>query len=333
MKNIRNAVVLATAALLLLPALAQVPAPMYIDKQWRLGEVPMPKDNLGTPARIELGKALFFDPRLSGAGAMSCASCHEPQLGWSDGRKTSIVGSDVMGRASPTIVNLGYNTQFTWDGRKKDLEEHAVGPHRHLSKDAFIAAVGKLGAIPGYKAMFEKAYPGEPISVETSAKALAAFQRTVVSNDSPFDRWIAGDTKAITPQQYRGYQVFTDAAKGNCASCHNGPNFTDNGFHNVGIKTADVGRFQFRQVAALKGAFKTPTLRDIELTAPYFHNGVASTLREVVDYYDKGGEDRSNVSPEVRPLNLSEQEKDDLVAFLRALTGKQTAFLRPVLPQ
>lgn len=325
-----TAVLLAVAA----PAGAQsVPPPTASDLQWRLLEPPMPKENISTPARVKLGQALFFDPRLSGAGAMSCASCHEPSLGWADGRKTSIVGSDVMGRASPTIVNLAYNTQFTWDGRKKDLEEHAVGPHRHLSAADFTAAAAKLGAIPGYQAMFASAYPGEPIVVETIAKALAAFQRTVVSNDSPFDRWLAGDSRAMTPEQYRGYKIFTDPSKANCAACHKGPNFTDNGFHNIGIKTADAGRFNIRKVAAMKGAFKTPTLREIELTAPYFHNGSASTLREVVDYYASGGADRSNLSIDLKPITLTELDKDDLVAFLRALTGKQTAVVRPVLPQ
>lgn len=326
----------AAAALLAaaVPAGAQsVPAPSAADREWRLPDVPMPKDNISTPARTELGRVLFFDPRISSAGAMSCASCHEPSLGWSDGRKTSIVGSDVMGRASPTIVNLGYNTQFTWDGRKKDLEEHAVGPHRHLSAPDFKAAAERISKIAGYQAMFASAYPGEPIEVATIAKAMAAFQRTVVSNDSPFDRWLAGDSKALTPEQYRGYKVFSDSGKGNCAACHKGPNFTDNGFHNVGLKTADPGRFAFLKVAAMKGAFKTPTLREIEMTAPYFHNGSAATLREVVDYYDKGGEDRSNVSADIKPLNLSERDKDDLVAFLRSLTGKSTQVVRPVLPQ
>jgi cytochrome c peroxidase len=324
------AALLAAAA----PAGAQsVPAPTAADREWRLPEVPMPKENISTPARVELGKVLFFDPRISGAGAMSCASCHEPSLGWADGRKTSIVGSDVMGRASPTIVNLGYNTLYTWDGRKKNLEEHAVGPHRHLSTPDFKAAAEKISKISGYQAMFASAYPGEPIEVETIAKAMAAFQRTVVSNDSPFDRWLGGDTKALTPEQYRGYKVFSDSGKGNCAACHKGPNFTDNGFHNIGLKTADQGRFAFVKVAAMKGAFKTPTLREIEMTAPYFHDGSASTLREVVDYYDKGGVDRSNVSADIKPLNLSEQDKTDLVAFLRSLTGKTTQVIRPVLPQ
>jgi cytochrome c peroxidase len=315
-----------------------VPAPSAADQAWRLpAEIPMPADNVSTPARVELGKALFFDARLSGSGLTSCASCHEPALGWTDGRKLPVLpDGSIIGRHSPTIVNLAYNTQFMWDGRKKSIEDQAIGPHRHLSKEAFAAATARLAALPGYKAMFAKAYPGHPANEETIALALSAFQRTLVSKDSPFDRWLAGDANAITPQQYRGFRVFLDPAKGNCAACHNGPNFTDNGFHNIGLAQGakpDLGRYNIRKVAAMKGAFKTPTLREIELTAPYFRDGSAATLREVVDHYARGGDDRSNVSPEVRPLDLTEQDKQDLVAFMRALTSRHTAFVPPQLPQ
>ena len=316
----------------------RVPGPTAADQSWRLPkEIPMPADNVSTPERVELGKVLFFDPRLSGSGAMSCASCHLPHLGWTDGRKLPILpDGTVVPRHSPTIVNLAYNTQFMWDGRKKSLEDQAIGPHRHLSKDAYAASAARLRGMEGYKAMFARAYPGEPMNEETISRALAAFQRTVVSNDSPFDHWLAGDTGALTPEQYRGFKVFLDPARGNCAACHNGPNFTDNGFHNIGVAAQgapDLGRFNIRKVAAMKGAFKTPTLREIELTAPYFRDGSAATLREVVDHYDRGGVDRSNLSPEVRPLNLGEQDKQDLVAFLRSLTSRRADFSVPQLPQ
>ena len=329
----------AAAAAVLLAAgcatLRSVPAPTATDQQWRLPDaIPMPAANLNTPERVELGKALFFDERLSGSGAMSCASCHLPNLGWTDGRKLPVLpNGDVIPRHSPTVQNLAYNTTFMWDGRKVSLEDQAIGPHRHLSKPEFAAATARLREMAGYQKMFAAAYPGEPMNEETIARALAAFQRSLVSKDSPFDRWAAGDTTALTPEQYRGYKLFVDPAKGNCASCHSGANFTDNGFHNIGLKSADAGRFNIRKVAAMKGAFKTPTLRDIELTAPYYHDGSAATLREVVDHYARGGDDRSNVSPDVRPLNLSEQDKEDLVAFMRALTGKRTAFAQPQLPQ
>ena len=313
----------------------QVPAATVADRGWLLPkDIPMPADNMNTPARVELGKVLFFDQRLSDSGAMSCASCHLPHLGWTDGRKLPILpNGEVVGRHSPTVLNLAYNSQIMWDGRKVSIEDQAMGPHRHLSKPAFAAATARFRKMAGYQAMFAAAYPNEPISEETISKALAAFQRSLVSRDSAFDRWIEGDRTALTPEQYRGYKLFTDPAKGNCAACHSGPNFTDNGFHNIGIKSADLGRFNIRKVAAMKGAFKTPTLRDIELTAPYYHDGSAATLRDVVDHYARGGDDRSNVSPDVRRLDLSEQDKQDLVAFMRALTGKRTAFVEPTFPQ
>jgi cytochrome c peroxidase len=313
----------------------EVPLPTTAERDWRLpATVPMPAGNVSTPARIELGKALFFDRRLSGSTDMACVSCHLPDLGWTDGRKTAVMTTgEVLPRASPTILNTGFNTIYMWDGRKASLEDQAMGPHKHLSVAEYKAASARLARIPGYQKLFAAAYPGEPIQQETISKALAAFERTLVSRDSPFDRWLAGDTKALTPQQYRGFRVFVDSGKGNCAACHNGPNFTDNGFHNIGIKGQDEGRYPFRKLAAMKGAFKTPTLRDIELTAPYFHDGSAASLRDVVEYYARGGEDRSNVSPDLRPLKLTEHDKDDLVAFLRALTGRRAPFVEPVLPQ
>lgn len=338
--------ILSCSAVALLAAAAavaaadKVPPPTAADHAWRLPAVPMPKDNISTPARVELGKALFFDPRLSGNGASSCASCHNPSLGWSDGQKTAVgFGGVVLGRATPTIVNTAYNTQFMWDGRKKSLEDQALGPMKaadEMNTD-FPAVIARLGAMPAYQSLFEKAYPGEAIGEETIARALAAFERSIVSRDAPFDRWLNGDTRALTPEQYRGYKVFSAADKGNCAACHSGPNFTDNGFHNIGIKTVganpDPGRYAIRKVASMKGAFKTPTLRDVELTAPYFRDGSAATLRDVVEHYARGGDDRSNLSPDMKQLNLSEQDKSDLVAFLRALTGKRVAVTTPQLPQ
>lgn len=317
-----------------------VPAPGAGDKVWALGKVPDAADNPLTPAKVELGKALFFDPRLSGNGTVSCATCHNPALGWSDGLKTGVgINGTVLGRATPTIVNVAYNTQFMWDGLKKSLEDQALGPMKtpEEMKTDFNAVVRLLGSVDGYVAMFNKAFPSEPIGEETIAKAIAAFERTVVSKDSRFDRWLSGDRKAITAQEYRGYQVFNDPERGNCAKCHGGPNFTDNGYHNIGLKQADgkadEGRFKIKAVASMKGAFKTPTLRDIALTAPYFHDGSATTLMEVVEHYNRGGDDKSNLSKDVRPLNLSNAEKDDLVAFLQALNGRPVAVAIPALPQ
>lgn len=317
-----------------------VPAPGAVDKVWVLGKAPEAADNPVTPAKVELGKALFFDPRLSGNGTVSCASCHNPALGWSDGLKTGVgINGSVLGRATPTIVNMAYNTQFMWDGRKKSLEEQALGPMKTAEemRTDLTATLQLLGSVDGYVALFNKAFPGEPISEDTLAKAIAAFERTVVSKDSRFDRWLAGDRKAITAQEYRGFQVFKDPARGNCAACHSGPNFTDNGFHNIGIKQAaaavDEGRFKVRPIASMKGAFKTPTLRDIALTGPYFRDGSATTLMDVVEHYDRGGDDKSNLSKDIRPLNLTSAEKADLVAFMLTLTGRSSTVAIPSLPQ
>ena len=317
-----------------------VPAPGAGDRAWVLGKVPDAPDNPMTPAKVELGKALFFDPRLSGNGTVSCATCHNPALGWSDGLKTGVgINGTVLGRATPTIVNMAYNTQFMWDGRKKSLEDQALGPMKtpEEMRTDFPAALQLLRSTDGYIAMFSKAFPGEAIGEENIAKAIAAFERTVVSKDSRFDRWLSGDRKAISAQEYLGYQVFNDPERGNCANCHGGPNFTDNGYHNIGLKPidgkVDEGRFAVRALASMKGAFKTPTLRDIALTAPYFHDGSAATLMEAVEHYNRGGDDKGNLSKEIRPLNLNSAEKDALVAFMMALNGRPIVVAIPTLPQ
>ncbi len=301
---------------------------------------PYPEGNKPTPARVQLGKMLYFDPRLSGDGNMSCATCHNPLFGWSDGLPTAKgVKSKVLGRASPTIINTAYNSIQMWDGRKKSLEDQAMGPmEATVEMNMNIDRLFKwLNSSQGYKAAFAKAYPGEGINARTLSMAIASFERTVISNDSAFDRWVKGDKRAMTRQQVRGFRIFVDRDKGNCATCHMAPNFTDDGFHNVGLasfgdENPDVGRFAQRPMRLMKGAFKTPTLRDIELTAPYFHDGSAATLMEVVEHYVKGGEVTTNLSPNLKKLDLNEQEKQDLVAFMLALTSKHKPVSLPVVP-
>lgn len=310
-------------------------------QQWRLPAVPPhPDDNKPNAARVSLGKMLFFDPRVSRDGNMSCATCHNPSFGWSDGLPTGRgFQSQVLSRATPTIVNAAYNTIQMWDGRKKTLEDQAIGPletvpEMNTDLERFFAW---MNGNEGYKKAFAKAYPGEPIDAETFKKAVASFERTVTSRTSPFDRWLAGDKKAMTQQQLRGLAVFVDKNKGNCVACHSAPNFTDNGFHNIGlasfgVETPDLGRFAYKKVASLKGAFKTPSLRDIERTAPYFHDGSAKTLMDVVEHYDRGGDVKTNLSPDIKPLNLSPSEKEDLVAFMTALTSPNKPVSLPQLP-
>jgi cytochrome c peroxidase len=312
------------------------------DQAWLLPkQPPHPADNAPTPARVELGKMLFFDPRLSSDGNMSCASCHSPLFGWSDGLPTAKGNkSKILGRATPTVVNTGFNTIQMWDGRKKSLEDQAMGPME--SNDEMAMDLKRLFAwlasVPGYRAAFDKAYPGMAIDNKTASMAIASFERAVVSNDSRFDRWLRGDAQAMSPQQVRGFRLFADAKKGNCAVCHAAPNFTDNGFHNIGLASVDrpdgdVGRFAIRPLPSMKGAFKTPTLRDVALTAPYFHDGSAATLVDVVEHYNKGGAHANNRSGDVRPLNLNRDEVLAIAAFMEALTSPQKPFALPLLPQ
>lgn len=313
--------------------------------KWLLPEAPpSPADNVLTSERAALGKMLFFDPRLSGTGRSSCASCHMPERGWSDGFPKSIrFMGDVMSRASPTLVNAGYNTVQLWDGRSPTLEHQALNGmsatgSMNAGAEKPVTGIGNVQRIAGYVEAFERAYPGEGVTPQTAAKAIAAFERTIVSRDSAFDRWIRGDASSMTPQQVRGFRVFVDPGLGNCAACHAAPNFTDNGFHNVGLKSfaeekADPGRYKQRPVASMKGAFKTPTLRDVPLTAPYFHDGSAKTLRQVVEHYVAGGEVKSNLSPNMRTLDLAAEDKEALVAFMQALSSPHPVFEHPVLPK
>lgn len=332
---VASAVLGAAAALSLSTAFANGKA---TDPWLRPQAVPFPADNKPTAARVDLGRMLFFDPRLSGSNWISCATCHNPALGWSDGLPTGIGhGMKVLGRGTPTILNTAYNKILMWDGRKPSLEEQALGPIAadvEMNQD-IAELVRELDAISGYRQAFARAYPGEGITPQTIGKAIASFERTIVSGEAPFDRWRKGDQRAISVSAQRGFEVFK--GKANCAACHMGFNFTDDGFHNIGVKSLngeeDLGRFAHRKVKVLKGAFKTPTLRDVALTAPYMRNGVYRTLEEVVDHYDRGGDAKENLSPNIRPLGLNDQEKRDLVEFMKSLTGKQVQVKVPVLPQ
>jgi cytochrome c peroxidase len=309
---------------------------------WRLPErPPAPDDNKWSEHKAELGKKLFFEPRLSGTGQVTCASCHMPERGWEDGQPTAVrYGGKVMPVATPTLVNIGYNSIFMWDGRMPSLEKQAfTGQGKPADLNAMSnvepeVAIARLNGVKGYRTAFEQAFPGEGLTRETVAKAIASFERTIVSNDSPFDRWVWGNASAMSEPQVRGFGIFV--GKGNCATCHAAPNFTDNGFHNIGLKSYaepnhQPGRFKERPVKLMDGAFKTPTLRDIALRAPYFHDGSAKTLMEVVEHYDRGGDVKTNLSPDMRPLQLTREEKEDLVQFLFALTSPHKPFVYPVL--
>lgn len=310
-------------------------------QEWLMPEeVPYPEGNKPTPERVELGKKLFFDPRLSGAGNMSCASCHTPMFGWSDGLETARgSGDQELARASMTIVNTAFNELYMWDGRADSLEDQALGPM--VASEEMNTDIGKaleiLESIPAYKESFETAYPEDGVSTEGLRKAIASFERTVISDNSPFDQWVRGDEDALNENEINGFEVFVDRNKGNCVTCHSAPNFTDNGFHNVGLESQgrenpDPGRYAIVPIEILKGAFKTPTLRDVAERPPFFHDGSARTLMDVVEFYVTGG-DEDVASPDMKELDLTEQEKKDLVAFMEALTSPREEFVLPELPK
>jgi cytochrome c peroxidase len=348
---------LLTAIVAVLAATTAYAAPMVMDtegqqitleaghaslQKWKLPVAPPhPEDNAPTPPRVELGKKLFFDPRLSGEGNMSCASCHSPLLGWSDALATGKgVKSMVLDRASPTVFNTAFNSIQMWDGRKASLEEQAMGPMEatvEMNMDT-KKLFAWLNASAGYRALFNDAYPGKPIDADSLSMAIASFERTVISSSSPFDQWVAGKADAMTPDQIKGFALFIDPKKANCAACHAGANFTDNSFHNLGLASfgkdnPDMGRYAQKPIASLKGAFKTPTVREAANTAPYFHDGSAKTLDEVVEFYSKGGIVRTNLSKSVKELALSKDEVGQLVSFMNALSSPAKPFVLPVLPR
>jgi cytochrome c peroxidase len=308
-------------------------------QEWLLPKtVPSPKDNKLTLGRAKLGEKLFFDPRLNTTGqpSVSCVSCHLPERGWSDGQPVAmLLNGGKLNRASPVITNTGFNPIQMWDGAFKKFEDHII---TDLDAGSKLNGVKNIKNLKGYQELFEINYPDEEISSTTIAKAIASYQRTVVSDNSPFDQWVKGDAKAMTEQQIEGFRVFLDPEKGNCAVCHEAPNFTDSGFHNLGLasygeKDHDVGRYQFKKIKIMDGAFKTPTLRDTDLSAPYFHDGSASTLMDVMEHYSKGGEVKTNLSPNFEANELTQAEKQSLVAFMHALTTDHDIYRYPELPQ
>jgi cytochrome c peroxidase len=298
--------------------------------------VPYPSDNLRSADRELLGRTLFFDPRLSGSGWISCASCHNPGFAWSDGLPRAIGhGMQQLGRRTPTILNLAWAPALFWDGRADSLEEQALGPiqaagEMNLNLDTMVE---RLRTIKGYRPLFERAYPAEPIAGATVARAIATFERGVVSSEAPFDRWIAGDTRAISDGAQRGFTLFNEKAR--CSVCHSGWRLTDDGFYDIGVASSDVGRGAVTpKIDLAHHAFKTPTLRGIAERAPYLHDGSAATLEAVLDLYDRGGDaHRASLSPEIKPLGLTSTERRDLLAFLRTLSGRDAETRIPKLPR
>lgn len=310
-----------------------------------LPPVPIPADNPPTLETVALGRKLFYDKRLSADDSVSCASCHDPARGFSDGRGRSIgVGGKTGTRNAPTVMNAAYMPLQFWDGRAGSLEQQAEGPianpvEMNLPHELCVA---KLNAATEYSVAFERAFGPGPVTMSRVKKALASFERTVISGNSPFDRYrFADETGALSAAAVRGLAVFVDAGRGNCAVCHpigeRHALFTDGRFHNTGAGVngegdlTDVGRYGESKVESDKGAFKTPSLRNISESAPYMHDGSLRTLKQVVDFYAGGGNSNPFLDPEMKKIRLNGRERDDLVEFLKALTGEIPAGVGPVL--
>jgi cytochrome c peroxidase len=267
--------------------------------------VPVPQDNPLTTGGVEQGRRLFFDRRLSQDESVSCASCHDPELAFSDGRAIAVGVFGRRGRRSaPAIINRGYGRSFFWDARTESLEEQVLKPIEDPNEMS----------LPLAEAEARVGRPSREI-----AKALASYVRSILSGDSRFDRFVNGDRGALSAPEQRGLEVFRGRAR--CVTCHVGPNFTDEKLHNTGIawngeRLTDDG--------AGRGDFKTPTLRDVALTAPYMHDGSLASLDEVIDFYNRGGRSNPNLDPDIHPLNLGADERQGLAAFLIALRGTVT---------
>jgi len=300
--------------------------------------VPIPATNLNYKAKVKLGEQLYFDGRLSQNGAISCAFCHTPGLGFADPKQVSVgVGGKQGGRNSPTVYNTAFNPVQFWDGRAGSLEEQAIGPIVNPVEmaETYENVVKKLSQIKGYVTQFQLVF-GTGISMQGIAEAIATYERTIISTNSAFDQYVLGDKTAMNDEAQRGMALFKGKAR--CILCHNDSNFTDNQFHNLGVPQVgpmkeDLGRYYVTRRPEDKGAFKTPTLRSIVETAPYMHDGAFKTLEEVVEFFDQGGGKNSNLSPLMKPLGLTKEEKTNIIAFLKALKGEEIPFEFPTLPE
>lgn len=323
--------------------------------------ISIPSDNPLTRAKIELGRQLYFDPRLSADNTVSCASCHDPKQGYAAQTQFGVgIRGQKGGRNSPTSYNrILSSTQF-WDGRAASLEEQAKGPIQNPIEmgNTHAAAVRTVAGIEGYRLQFAAVFPNEGVTIDGIAKAIASFERVIVTGTSPadlddklrnFEKGFADDLKDLVafeqddPDSFKLYQSLKSQAaahpvsdsarrgrdlffgRANCTACHAGANFTDEKYHNLGVGMAaakpDLGRFDISKDEKDKGAFKTPTVRNVALTAPYMHDGSQKTLEEVVEWYAKGGHANPHLSDKMKPLKLTEQDKADLVAYMKALTG------------
>ena len=338
-----------------------LPAYGVTDPLEPVGEIVIPRENPQTPAKIELGKKLFFDRRLSGDGTMSCATCHDPKQGYSDGLPISLNYPTTRNwRNSPTLINVALQHHLFHDGRATTLEEQALFPMMSAFEmnQNLDFVEEEIRSVPEYVAEFTQVFGDPETSRARIAMAIAAFERTLVSRNAPLDRFLGGDTTALSPEAIQGYKIFT--GKGRCSDCHHGSNLADDRFFALQVKEnpehlkdpriAATRRFvakifgfaEYRTLAEDPGrylitkdpkdwkAFKTPTLREIAATGPYMHNGIYTTLAEVIDFFDAGGGEGNTA---LIPLQLTSMEKEQLRIFLEeGLTGEPTRFTYPKIP-
>src|SRR5437763_1003648 len=320
------------------PATAPAAPPAPKPDVGPLGEMAVPADNPITPDKAALGKKLFLDTRLSKTGMMSCESCHMPDKGWADGKQFSARFDGSMNtRHTPTLYNVGYYKQWYWDGRAATLEGQITAAWRGQMGGDPDAVAMTLNGIDAYKADFQKVFNG-PATADNIPKALAAFVRTIKSENSPWDKYQAGDKSAVNDNVVKGFDVFSNSDKANCTLCHLPPLFTDTLFHNVGIgfdkPMPDLGRGKTLGDAAekaskkdpdaetMRGAFKTPTLRSITEHPPYFHDGRAKSLDDAVDLMLKGGIKNPNLDEKLKPRKIKPEERSQLLAVLKSLPAE-----------
>jgi cytochrome c peroxidase len=301
-----------------------------------------PAKAVDDPDLVELGRQLFWDPRASASGTTACVTCHFPYLGWSvtDQRSRNDSGKPTS-RRSQTLLGMGHleGSPYGWDGRNASLEAQAKNSiatgsmsMRETATPVKVEVIEeRIRAVPEYAAMFRKAIPGGAVTIDTMARAIAAYERTFEPGVAPFDRWVEGDEDAISTSAKRGFLLFNTTA--NCAICHGGWRFTDDRFHDIGTTATDPGRGRdVKEDEMMKHAFKTPSLRSVALRPPYMHNGSATTLYDVVRHYEGGGIDRPSRSPGMMKLELTERDRLDLVAFMQTLTGTAEGDTPPQLP-
>lgn len=309
--------------------------PLGLDPEY----MQIPEDNPLTAEKAELGKLLYFDKRLSKDGTVSCATCHDPQKGWTDQDAVSTgINGQKGDRSAPTVLNSAYMFSQFWDGRAKTLEEQAKGPIQNPIEmgNTHELCSSTIAAVEGYKPYFKAAFGSEEVTIDRIAKAIASFERTVLSGNSPWDKYTQlKDETAMSESAKRGLQLFEGKAR--CTQCHVGFTLSDSLFHNLGVgmnkQNPDLGRAKETKLEKDNGAFKTPTLRDLLRTAPYMHDGSVKTLEDVIELYDRGGEPNQWLDPKMKPLNLTKEEKADLLEFLKSLEGDWQPMAEPVLPQ